>query len=174
MKTATSLPPVHSGHWPRYLPHYWQRLVRAASHAVLARQKLAPTQLLGRQGEEEAYWHLRDQGFVMVERNYRPEGLRAEIDLIGWERDVLVFVEVKTRRRTDVLMPEAAVDLEKERNVIAASREYRKRSRLGTKPYRFDIVSLVAADEMGAGATGPEFELKHYRDAFRDHRGSND
>ena len=174
MKTATPLPRVRSGHWLCYWPHYWQRLVQAASRAVLARQKLAPKQLLGRQGEEEAYWYLRDQGFVMVERNYRPEGLRAEIDLIGWERDVLVFVEVKTRRRTDVRVPEAAVDVEKERNVIAASREYRKRARLGTKPFRFDIVSVVAADGKGAGATGPEFELQHFRDAFRDHRGSND
>ncbi len=51
----------------------------------------------GRRGEEEAYFYLRRLGYVMVARNFRSPLRRSEIDLIGWDDDVLCFVEVKTR-----------------------------------------------------------------------------
>jgi len=70
----------------------WRSLVSRASSKLIERQKFSPEARLGRNGEEAAYWHLRDRGFTMVENNYRPEGLRGEIDLIGWDGDVLVFV----------------------------------------------------------------------------------
>ena len=53
-------------------------------------------------GEEDAYFHLRSLGYVIVARNYRTARCRGEIDLIGWEQDVLCFVEVKTRTSHDV------------------------------------------------------------------------
>ncbi len=131
---------------------------------MLRRQQLSADLLMGRRGEEEAYWHLRHHGFIMVEKNYRPEGLHGEVDLIGWDRDVLVFIEVKTRRTGRVISPEAAVDWDKQQNLIAAAREYRRRGNLLSKPYRFDIVSIVVA---GNGGESPAMELQHFRDAFR-------
>jgi len=142
----------------------WRKAVRRASNAVLRRSNLSPAALLGRQGEEAAYWHLREHGFVMVERNYRPQGLRGEIDLIGWDGDILVFIEVKTLRTTGTRMPETAVDREKQRHLIAAARQYRTRSKHSATPYRFDIVSIVS----GPDASGSGIELHHYRDAFRE------
>ena len=109
--------------------------------AVLRRRNLAPSALLGREGEEAAYWHLRDQGFVMVERNYRPQGLHGEIDLIGWEDDVLCFVEVKTRTTLDVKPGEAAVNRHKRREVAAVVREYLRRFPPSCQ-WRFDVVSV--------------------------------
>ena len=141
------------------MSHLWSKLIQAASQAVLHRQKLTPEAMAGRQGEEAAYWHLRDQGFIMVERNYRPAGLRGEIDLIGWEGETLVFVEVKTRHSSVVRAPEAAVDRRKEGHVIAAARDYRRQARCLEAPFRFDIVSVEMASE------GPR--IQHFRDAFR-------
>ena len=141
------------------MSHLWSKLIQAASQAVLHRQKLTPEAMAGRQGEEAAYWHLRDQGFIMVERNYRPAGLRGEIDLIGWEGETLVFVEVKTRHSSAVRAPEAAVDRGKEGHVIAAARGYRRQARCLEAPFRFDIVSVEMASE------GPQ--IQHFRDAFR-------
>lgn len=146
----------------------WRGLVQKASSAVLRRQKLSPDALAGRRGEEAAYWHLRRQGFVMVERNYRPKGLRGEIDLIGWEGDVLVFVEVKARRAAVVVTPEAAVDWDKQQNLIAAAGEYRRRANLLSKPFRFDIISIVAPNTEGGGESRADIKLQHFRDAFRD------
>jgi len=139
--------------------HLWQKLVQRASHAVLQRQPMTPAARTGRQGEEDAYWHLRQKGFIMVDRNYRPEGLRGEIDLIGWDGETLVFVEVKTRQTSDVRTPEAAVDRDKESHVIAAAREYRRRAHCAAAPYRFDVLTV----EMAPGGN----KIAHFRDAFR-------
>ena len=51
---------------------------------------------LGRYGEELAARYLTEQGWQVVDRNWRcPHG---EIDLVARDGDCLVFCEVKTRR----------------------------------------------------------------------------
>ena len=101
-----------------------------------------PTHLrTGARGEEDAYFQLRKLGYVMVARNYRTPRCRGEIDLIGWDGDVLCFVEVKTRTTHDVKPAEAAVDYHKRREVAQVAREYR-RQLPPTCQWRFDIVSV--------------------------------
>lgn len=141
----------------------WQSAVRRMSQAVLDRKKdLTAAERIGRTGEEAAYWHLRGKGFVMAARNYRPPSSHKEIDLIGWEGDTLVFVEVKTRSPGTPVAPEAAVDREKERFLTAAAQEYRRQARRLTAPIRFDIVSVL---------TSPDgMQVEHFRDAFRETR----
>jgi putative endonuclease len=96
---------------------------------------------VGSKGEEDAFFHLRGLGYVMVARNFRNPRCRGEIDLIGWEGDVLCFVEVKTRTSHDVKTAEAAVDRHKRREVAEVAREYlRKLPRVCQ--WRFDIVSV--------------------------------
>ena len=77
----------------------------------------------GSRGEEDAFFHLREHGYVMVARNFRTPRCRGEIDLIGWDGDVLCFVEVKTRTSHDVKTAEAAVDRHKRREVAEVARE---------------------------------------------------
>ena len=139
----------------------WHRMLQRMSRAVLRRRtNLSPTELLGREGEEAAYWYLRGKGDIIVDRNYRPEGSHKEIDLIGWDGGTLVFVEVKARGPHTLLLPEATVDWEKERHLIAAAREYRRRARRLAAPVRFDIISVTA---------GPDgMKIEHFRDAFRE------
>ena len=95
----------------------------------------------GLRGEEDAYFHLRKLGYVMVARNYRSPRYRGEIDLIGWDQDVLCFVEVKTRRTQDVKTAEAAVDRHKRREIAQVAREYLRRQPPACQ-WRFDIVSV--------------------------------
>lgn len=78
----------------------------------------------GRRGEEAAYFYLRRLGYVMVARNFRTPNRGGEIDLIGWRKDVLCFVEVKTRTTRDVKPTEAAVDRDKRRDLLSVAREY--------------------------------------------------
>ena len=98
-------------------------------------------QRVGARGEEEAYFHLRQLGYAIVARNFRSPRCRGEIDLIGWDEDVLCFIEVKTRTSRDVKPPEAAVDRHKRREMAAVAREY-----LRLLPplcqWRIDIVSV--------------------------------
>jgi putative endonuclease len=104
--------------------------------------KAGPAHLhTGRRGEEAAYFHLRRLGYTMVARNFRSPRYRGEIDLIGWEKDVLCFVEVKTRTTRDVKPGEAAVDRHKRREVAMVIREYLRRFPLSCQ-WRFDVVSV--------------------------------
>ncbi len=95
----------------------------------------------GRRGEDEAYFHLRESGYMIVARNWRTARHRGELDLIGWERNVLCFIEVKTRTTRDVKPAEAAVDRGKRQQIARMAREYVRRFRPGT-PVRFDVVSV--------------------------------
>ncbi len=67
----------------------------------------------GGRGEEDAYFYLRRRGYVMIARNFRTARHHGEINLIGWDKDVLCFVEVKTRTTRDVKPAAAAVDRKK-------------------------------------------------------------
>lgn len=90
---------------------------------TLGKDGEAEHQRIGRRGEEEAYFRLRKLGYMMVARNYRSPRRRGEIDLIGWDGDVLCFVEVKTRTTRDVKPAEAAVDHDKQYELRGVARE---------------------------------------------------
>ena len=113
----------------------------------------------GRCGEEEAYFYLRKQGYVMVARNFRSPRRQGEIDLIGWDGDVLCFVEVKTRSSREFMPAEAAVDQEKQHDLAAVAREYLRRV-AGRPSFRFDIVSVYVENP----AAPPEITL--FKNAF--------
>src|SRR5258708_18822693 len=98
-------------------------------------------QRTGSRGEEDAYFYLRKQGYTVVARNFRSPRCRGEIDLIGWDADVLCFIEVKTRTSRDVKPPEAAVDRHKRREVATVAREYLRHLPPSCQ-WRFDVVSV--------------------------------
>jgi putative endonuclease len=111
-------------------------------------------QRTGRWGEEEAYFYLRGLGYIIVARNFRSPRCRGEIDLIGWDDDVLCFVEVKTRTSQDVKTAEAAVDRHKRREVALVTREYLRRMPPSCQ-WRFDVVSVYCDGRKSR----PQFEL---------------
>jgi putative endonuclease len=127
--------------------------------ALLPRQAAGPEHLrTGRRGEEEAYFYLRRLGYVMVSRNYRSPRSRSELDLVGWDGDVLCFIEVKTRTTRDVKPAEAAVDPEKQRDLARVAREFLRKTK-GNPPFRFDVVSIY-----WEGGQEPQVEL--FKNAF--------
>jgi putative endonuclease len=109
---------------------------------------------VGQRGEEESYFHLRKLGYVMVARNFRSPRCRGEIDLIGWDRDVLCFIEVKTRTSRAVKPAEAAVDHHKRREMAEVIREYLRRLP-PTCQWRIDIVSVY----YGGSSSRPQIEV---------------
>jgi putative endonuclease len=107
----------------------------------LTPEDLRAHQKTGRRGEEDAYFHLRDLGYVMVARNFRSPHRRGEIDLIGWDGDVLCFIEVKTRTTREVKPAGAAVDEEKQRELAGMAREYLRMMPPDCQ-WRMDVVSV--------------------------------
>jgi putative endonuclease len=142
------------------------RATQATVHALdwLAEQILAPDdspahQRTGRRGEEAAYFYLRRLGYVMVARNFRSSRRRGEIDLIGWDNNVLCFIEVKTRTTRDVKPAEAAVDRDKQRGLAAVADEY-LRLVAPSCQWRFDVVTVYYERQ----SSQPAIEV--FRNAF--------
>ena len=141
------------------------RLTQATLRALdwLAGRILPPDdapahQRTGRRGEEDAYFHLRRRGYVIIARNYRSPHHRGELDMVGWCGDVLCFIEVKTRTTRDVKPAEAAVDYAKQKELTMVAREF-VRHLLPSCQWRFDIVTIYY--DGGRSAT---FEL--FQNAF--------
>ena len=61
----------------------------------------------GNWGEDAAVRYLKTRGYEILDRNYRSSW--GEIDIIARQRDVLAFVEVKTRHSLKFGRPAAAV-----------------------------------------------------------------
>jgi putative endonuclease len=127
--------------------------------ALIPHKDTGPEHLrTGRRGEEEAYFYLRRNGYVMVARNYRSPRSRSELDLVGWDKEVLCFIEVKTRTTRDVKPAEAAVDSEKQRDLSSVAREFLRKIK-GSPEFRFDIVSIYFE-------AGHEPEVQLFKNAF--------
>lgn len=120
---------------------------------VLPLERLPKHLRVGVDGEEEAYFHLRKIGYVVVARNFRSPRCRGEIDLIGWDKDVLCFIEVKTRTTKDVKTAAAAVDRHKRQEVAQVARDYLRR--MPCCQWRFDVVSVY----YDRGNSRPQIEV---------------
>lgn len=113
----------------------------------------------GLRGEDAAYFHLRNLGYIIVARRWRSPKLRGDIDLIGWDGESLCFIEVKTRSSRDFQPAEAAVDHEKRRMLSRMAQEYiRQLENFERISMRFDVVSVYFTEGK------PEFEV--FRGAF--------
>lgn len=113
---------------------------------------------LGKWGEDAATRFLKQQGYIVCERNWR-QG-RRDLDIIALTEDhcTMVFVEVKTRQADDVEEPEQAVDQKKIRNLALAANAYVK-AHDTPQELRFDIISVV-------GIPPGEPQVRHIVDAF--------
>jgi len=126
---------------------------------TLPTENLPAHQLTGRRGEEDAYFYLRRHGYIIIARNYRSPHCRGELDLVGWDRDVLCFIEVKTRTTRDVKPAEAAVDREKQRDLARIARDFLRQMPPSCQ-WRFDVLAVYYESQ----SSQPVFEL--FQNAF--------
>lgn len=106
-------------------------------------------------GEQMAARYLEDQGYVILDRNYRRG--HKEVDIIALDHGELAVIEVKTRTKEDYFTAEQAVDHRKRQNIIRVANNYVRRYHR-TEPLRFDIIAIVG--------TGANAEIRHTKNAF--------
>lgn len=106
------------------------------------RASTPPHLVAGEWGEKLAEQHLTTLGYKILGRRVRV-GRRDELDLVARHQDVLVFVEVKTRRSTDYGRPIEAVDRAKRLTLSRAAIRYMKGLRKRPAKFRFDVVEVV-------------------------------
>ena len=122
-------------------------------------RKLIPQdKATGRLGEDAAHRYLRKKGFRIVARNWRRRSGAGEVDLIGWDGEDLVFVEVKTRHSDAYGPPERAIGADKHDALVWSAREYTRRAWIDWAKVRFDVVTVLL---------GPETQLVHYERAMK-------
>ncbi len=94
---------------------------------------------VGKKGEELAIKYLTENGYKTLFRNWRHSYY--EIDLIAFKKDILHFIEVKTRT-TDSTLPEEAVDDVKIDRLVEAGEEFLE-THHEWKRVQFDILSIT-------------------------------
>ena len=96
---------------------------------------------LGTDYEELAAAWLEEQGFAILERNFRCR--TGEIDIIAQEGEYLAFVEVKYRTWEEQGDPAEAVDIYKQRGISRVAVSYLLKKHLPEDtPCRFDVIAI--------------------------------
>lgn len=112
--------------------------------------------LKGQFGEEIACSYLLSLGYQILKKNWRFS--KAEVDIIAMDKDILVFVEVKTRSYSYFGKPEEFVSAHKERLYFDAANVFMEKVNYEGE-LRFDIIGVLIGQDNKP-------MIDHYEDAF--------
>lgn len=98
--------------------------------------------ILGNAGEDIAYEHLSSIGYKILDRNFRCK--LGEVDLIGFDGDILCFIEVKTRTSNIYGSPSEAVSSYKQHRIVKSALMYISKKRLNNFMCRFDVIEIIS------------------------------
>jgi putative endonuclease len=136
----------------RERPPGWPPGGEAARRAAEWRERAA------RGGEQLAEQFLRLRGMLVVDRNVHSG--RGELDLIAYEGETVVFVEVKLRSGADDSAPLRAVGWKKRLDMSRAATRWLQAHGLTNRPVRFDVVGITWETD------GSRIHAEHIRNAF--------
>lgn len=111
------------------------------------------TRGLGAFGEAWAAGYLTRLGYRLVDRNVRYR--YGEIDIVAWDGDDLVFVEVKCRRTSRFGAPQESITSARYARLARSVDAYLQRMALPPERYRIDVVAI----EVGPGGRVESHEL---------------
>jgi len=117
---------------------------------------MAESHTLGQTGESLASRHLEEAGYRIRHKNWKSG--KKELDIVAENKDVIVFVEVKTR--TDnfpVQHPGELVSREKQKMIQFAAEDYMRKYDI-KKENRFDVIIIKSH--------GQTMEIDHIPYAF--------
>ena len=100
----------------------------------------------GRLGEEKAARFLRKSGYKLLTRNFRNR--LGEVDIIALDKDVVCFIEVRTRR--GLRQHERAfesVSFLKQQTLSKLAVSFLKKRGWLARQARFDVISVSLSDE---------------------------
>lgn len=106
------------------------------------RESLIPfnSNLTGKAGEDRIVQHLKDDGWKILDRNFRYH--KKEVDIIACKDGIITFVEVKTRKGVEFGLGLEAVDNRKRKNILGVARYYIQLKKLHDFNARFDVASI--------------------------------
>lgn len=112
---------------------------------------------LGQDGEDIVAKKLENNGFSILNRNYRKR--YGEVDLIASKEDLLLFIEVKMRKNPKFAL-EYLITTSKQKKIALVAKEYISRYNHCTKTCRFDVALIEGTKE--------NYKLTYIPNAFGD------
>jgi putative endonuclease len=100
---------------------------------------------LGREGEAVAEAYLRARDYRILARNFRCRS--GEIDIVALDGDMLVFVEVRSRRGDRAGTPFESVNPRKQQQVVKVARLFLSQRGWHDRTARFDVVGIRFDDD---------------------------
>ena len=100
---------------------------------------------LGRQGEAVAEAFLRARDYRILARNFRCRS--GEIDIVALDGNMLVFVEVRSRRGDRAGTPLESVTPRKQQQVVRVARVFLSQRGWSERCARFDVVGVRFDDD---------------------------
>ena len=110
---------------------------------------------LGKEGELKAIEFLKENGYKILDVNWRFS--RFEIDIICVKDNEIIFVEVKTHSGNEFFNVNRAVNYEKQRHIIFVADKYVRFKKIELSA-RFDIIVVLKTDDFVV--------VDHYPNAF--------
>lgn len=107
----------------------------------------------GNYGEDIACNYLHKIGYKIIDRNYRAMG--TEIDIICLDKNILVFVEVKSRSSKKFGEALEAIDSKKINNIVKTAINYIMKYDYSNLQVRFDVIEYYKSGD-----------LNHIKNAF--------
>lgn len=95
----------------------------------------------GAKGEAIAYNHLTNNGYTILETNYKTKF--GEIDIIATKGTYTVFIEVKYRTTTAYGTPKEAVNYPKMQKIQRVATAYIQKKALHNSYFRFDVIEVT-------------------------------
>jgi putative endonuclease len=95
---------------------------------------------IGRRGEKVAATYLTRAGYEILGTNIRTS--YGEIDLLTRKNNVLVFVEVKTRRSATLGFPEISITAKKFTHMVAAAEAYLQQHPEYKLDWQLDVIAI--------------------------------
>ena len=106
---------------------------------------LSKTQI-GNYGEDIACSYIEQKGLKIIERNYRCEF--GEIDIIAYDNEYIVFIEVKYRKSLKFGYPSEAVNKKKQTNIKNSAIDYVSKKEIKNIDFRFDVLEVLHIDNI--------------------------
>jgi putative endonuclease len=112
----------------------------------------------GKWAEDLACNFLEANGHTVLDRNYR--FMKAEVDIVAFIPDEIVFVEVRSLKQPLFGRPEETISEKKKKLLYEGAEAWLYERKMERARVRFDVISVIGEH----GKENPE--ISHFRNAF--------